>query len=83
MEERVVKVDSELLNRIEKFVKENKYEFSSNKQAVNIAILEFLHLRNFEKKGISDDLKNSSTQHSFLNKRGINLSEKRSKNEDN
>lgn len=38
----VVKIDAELLKKVGKFVKENKFEYSSNKQVVNLAIIEFL-----------------------------------------
>jgi len=38
----VVKINSELLKKIEEFVKRNKYVFSSKKQVVNLAIIEFL-----------------------------------------
>jgi len=38
----VVKIDGELLKRVEEFVKKNKFEYVSNKQVVNLAIIEFL-----------------------------------------
>jgi len=38
----VVKVDSELLKEIEDFINKNKYVYSSKKQVVNLALLEFL-----------------------------------------
>ena len=47
----VVKVDSELLKKIEKLVKENKFAYSSKKQVVNLAIIEFLKLNSLNKKG--------------------------------
>lgn len=47
----VVKIDSELLKKIEDFVKKNKFTYSSKKQVVNLAILEFLKL---QKSKISD-----------------------------
>jgi len=50
----VVKIDSELLKRIEKFVKNNKFLYTSKKQVVNLAILEFLNsnsLNQSNKKG--------------------------------
>jgi metal-responsive CopG/Arc/MetJ family transcriptional regulator len=42
MKDAVVKIDGELLARIEKLIKENKFLYTSNKQAVNLAIIEFL-----------------------------------------
>ena len=45
----VVKIDKTLLKRIEKFVNENKYSYSSNKQVVNLAIIEFLNAKQFSK----------------------------------
>ncbi len=50
----VVKVDSKLLKLVEDFVKKNKFTYSSKKQVVNLAILEFLNLhslRNNIKRG--------------------------------
>ena len=48
MGDRVVKVDSELLNLVEKFVKENKLVFSSKKQVINLALVEFLKSHNIK-----------------------------------
>ena len=48
MGDSVVKVDSELLGRVEKFVRERKFEYSSNKQVVNLAIIEFLKEKSLE-----------------------------------
>jgi len=43
MSDAVVKIDESLLKEIEKLVKDSsKYEYSSKKQVVNLAILEFL-----------------------------------------
>jgi hypothetical protein len=53
MKDAVVKIDGNLLKRIEDFVKNNKFQYSSNKQVVNLAIIEFLkmhELNNSEKK---------------------------------
>ena len=49
--DRVVKIDDEILRKIEDFVKRNKYQYSSNKQVVNLAILEFLKSQEFKSKG--------------------------------
>ena len=45
----VVKVDKELLKKIEEVVKNNKFAYSSNKQVVNLAIIEFLKSRSLDK----------------------------------
>lgn len=45
----VVKVDEKLLKQVEEFVKKNKYQFSSKKQVVNLAILEFLKTKSLNK----------------------------------
>ena len=39
----VVKIDKELMKKIEEFLKNNKYQYSSKKQIVNLAIIEFLN----------------------------------------
>lgn len=44
----VVKVDSELLKKIEELVKREKFTYSSKKQAIDIAILEFLNKHGFK-----------------------------------
>ena len=38
----VVKVDSELLGKIEEFIKKNKFLYANKKHVVNLAIIEFL-----------------------------------------
>ena len=48
--DKVVKVDEELLKKIEELVKRNKYTYSSNKQAVNLAIIEFLNTHALDNK---------------------------------
>ena len=45
----VVKVDSELLKKIEEFIKKNKFLYSSKKQVVNLAIIEFLNAKELNK----------------------------------
>ncbi len=40
--DKVVKVDSELLEKVEDLVKKEKYRFSSNKQVIGLALVEFL-----------------------------------------
>jgi hypothetical protein len=49
MADRVVKIDREILEELEKFISENKYEYSSVKQAINLAVLEFLKSKSFIK----------------------------------
>ena len=50
MADRVVKVDSELLRKVNDFVKKNKFTYSSKKQVVNLAVIEFLKANGFIKK---------------------------------
>jgi hypothetical protein len=38
----VVKVDSELLKRVEEFIEKNRLRYSSKKQVVNLALVDFL-----------------------------------------
>ena len=45
----VVKIDGEILEQVEKFISENKYQYSSLKQVVNLAVLEFLKSKSFNK----------------------------------
>ena len=49
MADTAVKVDSDLLKKIEDFVKKNKFIYSNKKQVVNLAILEFLKSKSFIK----------------------------------
>jgi len=42
MADSVVKIDKELEKRIEELIKKDKFTFSSKKQVVNLAIIEFL-----------------------------------------
>lgn len=54
MVDSVVKIDKELLKKIEEFVRKNKFAYSSKKQVVNLAIIEFLNtksLLNKKKRG--------------------------------
>lgn len=53
MKDAVVKIDADLIKKIEDFIKKNKYAYSSKKQVVNLAILGFLNsnqLNNSNKK---------------------------------
>lgn len=58
LEDSAVKVDKALLKKVEEFVEKNKFTYSSKKQVVNLAILEFLNFRNSQKKRISESFKN-------------------------
>jgi hypothetical protein len=51
----VVKVDSSLLEKIDRFISkdENKFKFVSKKHFVDIAIFEYL--KNLEKKGVKHE----------------------------
>jgi metal-responsive CopG/Arc/MetJ family transcriptional regulator len=44
-----VKIDSDLLKKIEDFIKKNKFYYTSKKQVVNLAIIEFLNSRSLDK----------------------------------
>ena len=46
----VVKIEGELLKKIEEFAKKNKFLYSSKKQVVNLAIIEFLKLNTLKNK---------------------------------
>ena len=78
-----VKVDSELLKKIEYFVKKNKFTYSSKKQVVNLAILEFLNFRNSQKILISDSYKKPLLKEGFLKTNSLKNKEKRGKNNEN
>ena len=43
-----VKVDFELLKKIENFIQKNKFAYSSKKQVVNLAIIEFLNKKSVD-----------------------------------
>ncbi len=45
-----VKIDKELLKKVEEFARKNKFFYSSKKQVVNLAILEFLNSKAPEDK---------------------------------
>ncbi|HLD37804.1 MAG TPA: hypothetical protein VJA86_04405 [Candidatus Nanoarchaeia archaeon] len=45
-----VKIDRELLKKVEEFARKNKFLYSSKKQVVNLAILEFLNSKAPEDK---------------------------------
>ncbi len=44
----VVKIDTEILKEIEKFLENNKYKYSSKKQVVNLALIDFLKSNGFK-----------------------------------
>ncbi len=43
VKDRVVKVDKELLKKVEDFINKHKFLYTSKKQVVNLAIMEFLN----------------------------------------
>jgi hypothetical protein len=45
----VVKIDGEILGKVEEFISENKYQYSSLKQVINLAVLEFLKSKSLGK----------------------------------
>jgi len=49
--DKVVKVDSELLKKIQELIKKKRFYYSSCKQVVNLAILNFLNNEEFLNKG--------------------------------
>jgi len=49
MSDAVVKIDKELEKRIEEIIKKNKFVYTSKKQVVNLALVEFLKLKSLEK----------------------------------
>ena len=50
MKDKAVKVDADLLKKIEDFVKKNKFLYASKKQVVNLAIIEFLKSKSLDNK---------------------------------
>lgn len=46
----VVKIDKELEKKIEEFIKKNRFLYTSKKQVVNLAIIEFLKSKTLNKK---------------------------------
>jgi len=54
MGDSVVKVDGDLLKKIESLIKKERYTYSNKKQVVNIAIIEFLKSRGLiNKSGVN------------------------------
>jgi len=50
MKDSVVKIDREIEKKIEEFIKKNKYLYTSKKQVVNLAIIEFLKMKSLKKQ---------------------------------
>ncbi len=48
MKDAVVKIDKELLTQIEKLIEKNRFVYSSKKQVINLAIIEFLNKYNLK-----------------------------------
>lgn len=49
MKDRAVKVDAELLKKVDNFIKQDKFKYNSKKQVINLAIIDFLKLNGFNK----------------------------------
>ena len=49
MADSVVKIDRELDKKIEELIKKERYIYSSKKQVVNLAVIEFLKSKRFKK----------------------------------
>ena len=49
MRDEVVKIDAELMRKIEELISENKFIYSNKKQVVNLAIIEFLSKHSLNK----------------------------------
>jgi len=47
----VVKIDKKLEKEIEKLLKKDSYKYTSKKQVVNLAVIEFLKSKGFLNKG--------------------------------
>ena len=69
MADEVVKVDADLMRKIEKLISENKYKYSSKKQVVNLAIIEFLSSFSWKEKQ-NPKYKNKQVYLNSSNKRG-------------
>lgn len=57
MGDSVVKIDKNLMKEIVNFIRKNKFIYSSKKQVVNLAIIEFLKLNSFTKRDKTRKLK--------------------------
>ena len=79
MPDSVVKVDKELLKKVEEFVKKNKFLYTSKKQFMNLAIIEFLNrvLSEKEPKQLVSRTKNPKYKNKIYS---LSSSNKRSKN---
>jgi metal-responsive CopG/Arc/MetJ family transcriptional regulator len=55
--DRTVKVDKELLKKVEDFINKNKFLYTSKKQVVNLAVSEFL-----KKKKEIEEIHNKSAR---------------------
>jgi len=50
MPDAVVKIDKDLVKKIENFIRRNRFLYTSKKQVVNLAIIEFLNSHSFKNK---------------------------------
>lgn len=78
MKDEVVKIDAELMREIEKLISKNKFIYTSKKQVVNLAIIEFLNSRSFilQERKVLD----SAQKFAFLTKKNQNMFIKNSSN---
>jgi hypothetical protein len=72
----VVKIDGELLEKVEAFIQkpENRLIYANKKHLVNLAIIDFLNVRNTSKTGISNHTKNLSKD--FLKSHSLRINNK-------
>jgi uncharacterized membrane protein len=48
--DKAVKVDKELMEKIENLIEKNKFLYTTKKQVINLAIIEFLKSKSLDKK---------------------------------
>ena len=70
MADSVVKIDKELEKKIEGLIKKNKFLYSSKKQVVNLAVIEFLNSR-------TPDSGHYKKSGDFLSKEKLNTNKKK------
>ena len=73
----VVKVDSDLLKKVDEFIRKNKFLYSSKKQIVNLAIIEFLNSKISLNSGNFGSSKKPRSKEGFLNLNSLNKTNKK------
>ncbi len=73
----VVKIDSELMKQVEELLKKQKFVYSSKKQVVNLAIIEFLNSKIPQKNRNFGSIKKPLFNAGFLKKNSLNNKRKR------